>query len=351
MERRRYLCGLGAGAAMLVAGCGGVEDFTTPAVNQTTVENRTATTVGNVEERSRIAWGRGRDWNNAVQKRGIVVEQGTLRVETAREAFDGGALESWEQVSGDWRERDGVVTNLTGGTGDTLARAATNAYGRWEITHSHGTAQRGGAFVLAVPDGVGEPGVPDGAYVLTFGGPGDDYRRRLVRTSGGNEVTLLDLGTYDDGTHTYLIKRNHDNIFTAAVDGREFGQTRDATVTSSGGMAFVAGGAGQQLQSVTQFDPAASLRSGAKSFGQRVTPNLGGLRYEGNGGRVELDLVGSPGTDREETVGLELDGSRAYDLSAAWTLSHRRFRVVVRLLAADAEQRPTLSRVALVGNE
>lgn len=89
-----------------------------------------------------------------------------------------------------------------------------------------------------------------------------------------------------------------------------------------------------------------SLTSATKSFSTATGPDLSNLVYSLNGGSIDLDVIGSPGTASEEVVTQTLDGSTGYALT--WSNTHNDFRVRPKpSVSSITASTPTIGQVEL----
>ena len=90
-----------------------------------------------------------------------------------------------------------------------------------------------------------------------------------------------------------------------------------------------------------------SLTTGTKSFSSSATPDLQNLSYSLNGGSIDLNVIGSPGTASEEIVTQTLDGSTSYSLT--WSNSHQDFQLRPNLsVSGITNASPTFDRGELI---
>lgn len=92
-----------------------------------------------------------------------------------------------------------------------------------------------------------------------------------------------------------------------------------------------------------------NLTSSTKSFSSSFKPDLQNLQYSLNGGSLNIDVIGSPGTASEEIVNSgSLDGTQT-SADLTWSDSHIDFRVKPNLsTSAVTNTPPTVSQIELI---
>lgn len=98
----------------------------------------------------------------------------------------------------------------------------------------------------------------------------------------------------------------------------------------------------------TQAGTSGSLTGATQSFTTAQTPDLVDLLYNLNGGSIDIDVIGSPGTTSEEIVNSGgLDGTQT-SATLTWANSHTDFRVRPNLsITSITDASPDVSQIAL----
>jgi len=179
----------------------------------------------------------------------------------------------------------------------------TTAIGTWYLAAiTYDTSAGDGTFWLNAST--------DGTW--TLGESDDDLQASDIGRFGGG------VGRYWDGSLAHVMW--FDRILTSS----EFQELYDAANGTS------------------------TLTTATKSFSAPEQPDLVDLSYTLNGGNVEVEAIGSPGTTDEEVVTSgNLDGTQT-SATLSWSNSHTDFRVRPNLKTSSiTADTPTVSRIAL----
>jgi len=101
-----------------------------------------------------------------------------------------------------------------------------------------------------------------------------------------------------------------------------------------------------EVQELYDTGQSGDIETFSQTFAEAKEPSLRNLSYELNGGDIEVQVTGSPGSGgSSEQKTVFLDGANVYPLD--WSSSHSEFEVIADLTTPDIESSPRINRIEL----